>query len=161
MMIDTTYVMCEEVIALLAEAEEKTGYTKEELVVMVMRKMMRNHEAYERDEGRIEYQKRFDDKTGERIFKRRVKMQFLIREYNYFQDMRRVFRRSISLIMAIGIYTYLAEIVEKILNKDYKAIQADNYPFEGYAIMGKCIENITTYRIWWGVPPNLKLLLTK
>ncbi len=161
MNIKTTYVMCDEVIGLLAEAEEKTKYQKEELLVKAMRKMMKDYERYERDAGRIEYQKRFDEETGEQIIKHRVKMRLLIREYNYFQDMRKFFRRSISLVMAIAVYTYLAEIVEKILQKDYEALHADNYPFECYAIMGKCIENIPTWRIWWGVPPDLELLLTK
>ncbi len=161
MNIKTTYVMCDEVIALLAEAEEKTKYQKEELLIKAMRKMMQNYEKYERDEGRIEYQKRYDKETGERIIKHRVKMKINEREYNYFQDTRKFFRRSISLVMAIAVYTYLAEIVEKILKKDFKALRVDNYPFECYAIMGKCIENIPTWRIWWGVPPDLEILLTK
>jgi len=161
MYIDTTYVMREEVISLLISAEEQTSYSREELLVMAMRKMMKDHEAFERDEGRIEYQKRFDEKTGMRIIKHRVKMRLLIREYNYFQDMRKFFRRSISLVMAIAVFTYLAEIVEKILKKDYEALHANNYPFECYAVMGKCIENIPTWRIWWGVPPDLELLLIK
>ncbi len=161
MNIYTTYVMCDEIIALLEEAEEKTKLPKEELLVQAMRKMMKDYEDYERTEGRIEYQKRFDEETGERIRKQRVKMKVHSFDYNYYQDMRRIFRRSISLVMAIAVFTYLAEIVEKILNKEIEAVLVDTYPFQNYAIIGKCIENNPTWRIWWGVPSNLKLLLTK
>ncbi len=161
MNIYTTYVMRDEVIALLEEAEEKTKLPKEELLVQAMRKMMKDYETYERTDGRIEYQKRFDEDTGEHIKKQRVKLKVNLCDYNYYQDMRRIFRRSISLVMAIAVYTYLAEIVEKILNKEIEALLADTYPFQNYAIMGKCIENIPTWRIWWGVPSKLKLLLTK
>lgn len=160
MIIRTTYVLCEEVLKLLLDAQEKTKWSVEALLLMVMRKMMKSHEQYYRDEGRIEYQKRKDENDMP-IKKYRVKMKFLMRDYNYFQDMRRIFRRSISLNMAIAVYSYLVEIVEKILKNDITAIKADNYPYECYAIIGKCIENITTYRVWWGVPPNLELLITK
>ncbi len=161
MNITTTYVMCDDVIALLENAEETTKYPKEKLLMLAMRKMMKDYEAYERTDSRIEYQKRFNEDTGERIKKQRVKMKVSFCDYNYFQDMRRIFRRSISLVMAIAVYTYLAEIIEKILNKEIEAVLADTYPFQNYAIMGKCIENIPTWRIWWGVPSKLKLLLTK
>ncbi len=160
MFIDTTYVMCDEVIDLLVEAEEKTKCSKEALIVQSMRKVMRNYEIYERGDGRIEYQKRFDEKTGEIIKKRRVKMVINEREYNYFQDMRKFFRRSISLVIAIAVRTYLAEVIEEILKNDAEGVHPDTYPFECYAIMGKCIENIPTWRIWWGVPADLELLLT-
>ncbi len=43
-MMDTTYVMREEVISLLISAEEQTMYSREELLVMAMRKMMKDHE---------------------------------------------------------------------------------------------------------------------
>jgi hypothetical protein len=46
-------------------------------------------------------------------------------DYDYYQDMRKFFRRSISLVMAIAVYTYLAEIVEAILNKETEAVLAD------------------------------------
>ncbi len=161
MNITTTCVMRDDVIALLADAEETTKMPKEELLLLSMRKMMKNYEAYERTDGRIEYQKRFDDDTGKRMKKQRVKMKVHSFDYNYYQDMRRIFRRSISLVMAIAVMTYLAEIGEKILNKEIEEVLADTYPFQNYAIMGKCIENIPTWRIWWGVPEKLKLLLTK
>ncbi len=161
MNIDTTYVMCNDVIALLIDAEEQTKCPKEELLVLSMRMMINDYELYERDDGRIEYQKRFDDESGEPIKKQRVKMKVNIREYNYYQDMRRIFRRSISLVMAIAVRNYLAKIVAALLCENPDVVLADTYPFENYAIMGKCIDNIPTWRIWWGVPSKLKLLLTK
>lgn len=42
MNINTTYVMCDEVIRLLEEAEEKTNYPKEELLMLALRKMMKD-----------------------------------------------------------------------------------------------------------------------
>ncbi len=161
MFIDTTYVMCEDVIALLAEAEEKTKRPKEELLVLAMRMMLKDSEAYFRTDGRIEYQKRIDNDTGKKIKKHRVKMKVNFREYDYYQDMRRIFRRSISLVMAIAVRTYIAIIVEAIVNKTEKTVLADTYPFENYAIFINRICYAQTFRIWWGVPANPELLFIR
>ncbi len=161
MYIDTTYVMCEDVIALLDEAEETTKKPREELLVIAMRMMLKDYEVYLRMDGRIEYQKRVDEETGEKIKKHRVKMKPTIREYDYYQDMRKLFRRSISLVMAIAVRTYLATIVEAIVSKTADTVLADTYPFENYAIFWKRLGHAPTFRIWWGLPENLNLLFTK
>ncbi len=161
MYIDTTYVMCEDVIALLDEAEEKTKRQKEELLVLAMRMMLKDSENYYRPDGRIEYQKRIDTETGEKITKHRVKMRLTHREYDYYQDMRKIFRRSISLVMAIAVRNYLAIIVEAIVNKTAKTVLADTYQFENYAIFINRICYAPSFRIWWGLPKNLELLFKK
>ncbi len=161
MNIDTTYVMCEDVIALLYDAEEKTKRPKEELLVLAMRMMLKDCEAFFRMDGRIEYQKRVDEKTGEKIKKHRVKMRLMCREYDYCQDMRKLFRRSISLVMAIAVRTYIVKIVEAIVNKTADSVLADTYPFENYAISINRICYAPSFRIWWGLPKNLDLLFIK
>lgn len=160
MFIVTTYVMCEDVIDLIENAEEKTKLPKEMLLMFTMHRMMKDYRSYIREEGRIEYQKRFDEKTGEPIVKHRVKMKVNQCDYDYFQDMRKFFRKSILLVMAIAVFRYLNEIVDKILNKKIGVVIEDSYPLQNYAILGKCIDNIPTWRIWWGIPTNLELLLT-
>ncbi len=161
MFIYTTYVMCDDVITLLDEAEEKTKCPREELLVLAMRMMLKDCELYHREDGRIEYQKRVDKETGEKITKHRVKMKVNVREYDYYQDMRRIFRRSISHAMAIAVRTYLATIVEAIVNKVADVVLADTYPFENYAISIDCISYAPTFRIWWGLPADLDLLFVK
>lgn len=78
-------------------------------------------------------------------------------EYDYFQDMRKFFRRSISLLIAIAMNTYLALLVEKILAGTFDE-DRDSYPFQNYAITEKCIENITCFCVWWGLPLELETL---
>ncbi len=150
--------MCDEVCEALTEAREKTGWEWTKLVVGVMRMMLRNHTKFTREHGRVEYQKRYDEYTGEKIKKQRVKVEVIEREYDYFQDMRKIFRRSISLIIAIAVTHYLPALVEKILNDDYDE-EVDTYPYKNYAIIEKCIDNITTFRIWWGLPLDPELLI--
>lgn len=156
--IKTTYMMCDEVQDLLLKAQEKTGWEWARLVLAVMRMMLRNHNRLMREHGRIEYQKRYDETSGMRIKKIRVKVKLQERDYDYFQDMRKIFRRSISLIIAIAVKYYLHELVERIINGDYDE-EVDSYPYKNYAIIEKCIDGITTFRIWWGLPADPELLL--
>jgi len=155
--IPTTYTMRLDVIKLLKKAVKKTKRRKEILITLAMREMLKDQKKFQRVGGRIENQARTDDETGEPIPKKRVKVRFLEREYMYFQDMKRVFLRSISHIIAIAIFTYINKIIDFLLTTKNGAW--DFYPFCNYAIIEKCIENITTFHIWWGVPPNLKKIL--
>jgi hypothetical protein len=77
--------------------------------------------------------------------------------YDYFQDARKFFRRSISFCFAICVLKYLAIIIAHILAKKHDT-DGDNYPHRNYAFIVKCKENITVFEIWWGVPENLEAL---
>jgi hypothetical protein len=156
MYIETTYVMTDEVMDMLAEAEEKTGYESMELVALCMQMMQENHAEFVEPRGRIKYQDRLDE-AGLPIPKHRVHVRMLEAQYNYFQDCRKFFRRSISLCFAIAVIKYLPLIVARILAKICD-IKPDNYPLQNYAFIEKCKENITVFEIWWGVPEDLEAL---
>ena len=64
MYIETTYMMTDEVMDLLAKAEEETGYDQMELVALCMQMMRENHKEYLEKRGRIKYQDRLDEETG-------------------------------------------------------------------------------------------------
>ncbi|MCX7677748.1 MAG: hypothetical protein N2316_00875 [Spirochaetes bacterium] len=157
--IDTTYVMRTDVIEFLLNAQEKTCVCKEVLIIRAIQHMLKNHKKYLSNEGRIKYQDRINKQTGLPISKKRVKVRFLQKEYNYFQDMRKFFGRSISLIIAIAVFEYLENVVKMILRNKLNPFE-DNYPYHGYAWVEKRIENITYFKIWWGIPENLELLVT-
>ncbi len=148
--------MTKEVLMLLTEAEKRTGWAMIDLVIAVMRYVMRYHSKYEREHGRIEYQKRSDEE-GMPISKVRVKVKILEREYDFFNDMRRFFRRSISHVIAIAVLEYLPALVERIENGEYDE-EVDSYPYKNCAIYDKCIEEATVFHIWWGLPSDPALL---
>ncbi len=155
-MIKTTYMMTKEVLMMLKDAEKRTGWTMIDLVIAVMRYAMRYHAKHEREHGRIEYQKRMNE-DGMPIPKFRVKIKCNEREYDYFNDMRRFFRRSISHVIAIAVLKYLPDLVERIENGAYDE-EVDSYPYKSCAIYDKCIEEATVFHIWWGLPSDPALL---
>jgi hypothetical protein len=146
--IRTTYCMRTDVMALLEAAEEKTGINRIRLLVRAVQKLVKHSKQYIQFSGRIRYQKRCDEETKIPIPKKRVKVRLLEGEYYYFQDLRRVCVLSISHVLAIAVFAYLQEIVDEIMtNKTDEDKDADNYPLVNYAIIKKCIENITTFFI--------------
>jgi hypothetical protein len=155
--IRTTYSMRTDVFKLLKAAEEKTGIPWMRLLIRAVQKLVKHSRKYIRFSGRIRYQKRFDEKTKLPIPKKRVKVRLWEGDYYYFQDLRRVCVLSISHVLAIAVFTYLQEVVDEILtNKISEDKDRDNYPIGNYAIIKKCLKNITTFHIWWGVPLDLQ-----
>ncbi len=72
--IRTTYSMRTDVMALLEDAETKTGVPKLRLVVRAVRKLVKHSKKYLTFSGRIRYQKRFDEETKLPICYPRLKM---------------------------------------------------------------------------------------
>ena len=94
------------------------------------------------------------------------KLHLTLKEDLYEQcfDMRRLYRRSISLILAICINKYLEIMkieLEKEAKSDDKDKNTDNYS-EGYLLSCKEISGIFTYSVFWGIPDakTLKDLVT-
>jgi hypothetical protein len=147
-MIETTYVMECGIIEMLEDAMEKTGLDRNELVVSAIEMGLQNHDEHVQAEGSIKYQARTPKGTKQRVHFRLGKM-----AYEFFQDMRKFFHKSISFTIAICLRKYLPIIVARILRK-LLAKGKHNYPKYTYAIMRKCIKNNVFWLIYWGLPPG-------
>lgn len=147
-MIITTYVMKRDVCQLLDSAVTRTGLGRDELVVLVMKMALYDHAAHIKGEGRIVYQDRSEKGTKSRVH---VKLDKL--EYEFFQDMRKFFKKSISFMIAISVVKYLDIVVQNIINGN-KIVHKNNYPEYKYKIFKKCIENDVFWLIYWGLPPE-------
>jgi len=72
--------------------------------------------------------------------------------YEYLQDLRRLFKLSVSLMLADAVRRYLSRLLKKNV--------ADNYRFMNYMLIKETIDNITCWRHIWGFPPDLNKFLT-
>ncbi|OHD63030.1 MAG: hypothetical protein A2176_09420 [Spirochaetes bacterium RBG_13_51_14] len=70
-------------------------------------------------------------------------------EYEFFLDLRKVFKQSVSRLVAYAIDKYLDEITQKIRKG------SDNYRFKNYAISRIIIEGVICWVLYWGVPRKL------
>ena len=143
---------------MIKEAERKTGRDAMEIIFEAMRMLVHDYKTLRNILRTVEYQKRVDEETGEPIVKRRVKVKMCKLEHVLFQDMRRCFLKSVSLLVAIAIKTYLSRVVAFFLAKCSKDVE-DNYPGANYAHKEKCAGEAICVTIWWGVPPNIEELL--
>ncbi len=68
-------------------------------------------------------------------------------DYEYFQDMRKLRKMSVSLL--------LAHSVKKFLGKMNRIKKSDNYLFINYTIIKEVIDNIICWRFIWGYTPAI------
>ena len=71
--------------------------------------------------------------------------------YEYWLDLRRLLKMSVSLILAYE--------VKKFLYKLMKNNSTDNYRYKNYIIMQEIIDSVIIWKFIWGYPPNLEKLL--
>ena len=151
-MIRTTCVMKLDVWAALLDASLKTKMDMCTILVRITKMLFRDYSKYVNLYGQLKYQERTPKGT-----KKRVHISMSECTYDYFQDMRKVFRKSISFMFAIAVEEYLDQIVEELLKQECVKPE-DNYPFENYAILEKRIEDVTCWLICWGVPEDVTKL---
>ncbi len=73
--------------------------------------------------------------------------------YEYWLDMRKLLKMSVSLI--------LAKAVEKFLRKKLKLKSTDNNLFKNYIIMKEIVDSVIVWKFIWGWPPDLGKFMTK
>ena len=69
-------------------------------------------------------------------------------DYEYFLDLRKLLKMSVSLILAYA--------VEKFLDKLLKNNNTDNNRYCNYVIVKDVIDDIICWKFIWGFPPNLE-----
>ena len=63
-------------------------------------------------------------------------------EYEFFLDLRKFFKRSVSAIVSYAVKKYYKEMI--------KFKNTDNYLFKNYVIIKKIIDSVVTWKICWG-----------
>jgi hypothetical protein len=71
--------------------------------------------------------------------------------YEYWLDLRKLLKMSVSLI--------LAHAVKKFLCKLMKINSTDNYLCKNYIIIKEIIDSVIVWKFIWGYPPNLEKFL--
>ena len=69
-------------------------------------------------------------------------------EYEYFLDLRKFLKMSVSKILAYSVERYLCD--ERSINR------TDNYPMINYILSREIIDDIICFKLIWGYPQNIK-----
>ena len=82
----------------------------------------------------------------------RFHITFRVDDYEFFQDLRKLSKKSLSLIIAEAVKKYLKKIVKGRVDRD-------NYPHANYVIIKEIINSIISWRLIWGFPRDIARIL--
>jgi hypothetical protein len=130
------------ILTQITRASKSRGISRSELITILIKKVM-NENIITVNMGKlVKYQKK-SSLANWHTFHLNLRED----DYEYFLDLRKLFKMSVSLILAYAVEKYLIHLDE--INT------ADNYRFRNYVIVKEVIENIICWRYYWGYPPNL------
>lgn len=147
MSIETTININKRVIEILNEKAKETGKSKTSIIKSLMQKIMSDNQKMLKSFSSVKYQAK--DKK-ENWHKLHITLNEY--EYEYYFDMRKFFKMSVSFILAFAVSVYLNEVVENLLTKERNA---DNYLFRNYIFIKETIDETICWRIYWGIPQKL------
>jgi hypothetical protein len=78
-------------------------------------------------------------------------------EYEYYLDMRKFYKMSVSFILAYAVMKYINEVVNELLNGNKNT---DNYSYRNYIFIKTTSNETICWQIYWGVPQKLPYIIS-
>ncbi len=152
MTIETTLHIHQSILALLNRIVEVKGTNRTFIIKLLMQRMMRDNKKMLKSCSRIKYQERDVKENWHRIH-------FVMNEYEYeyYLDMRKFYKMSISFILAYAVKKYINEVMNELLNRGKNT---DNYIYRNYILMTKSINETICWQICWGIPQKLPSIIS-
>ncbi len=144
MKVKTTIHICAKDAAKLARAEKRLNIGRKELISALVNHFARRRKDQLKLWGRVRYQPPRDRSEW-----RRLHITIRGDEYEFFIDVRKVHKLSVSFIVAYAINNYLDIIFTPGGN------EGDNYPYYDYAIKKFETEGVVCCLLCWGIPHKL------
>ena len=144
MTIDTTVSIRNDIAELVTEMAAREGISRSAMISMLLRGYARRGPVPAKAWERVRYQARMKDGQWSRIHVR-------LRgdEYEFFIDLRKVLKLSVSYIIAIAVKKYGMSSTKKF------AKDTDNYRYHNYAMLHFQEEYVHCWLFCWGIPPKL------
>ncbi len=151
MIIETTIYIHSSVLRMLNRGAALTGKSRTVIIKLLIQRMMSCTKTMTKSFSRVQYQER--DREGNW---NRLHILLNEYEYEYCLDMRKFYKRSVSLILADAARRYLNELLCMLLNRDDFT---DNYRYRNYIFIKNTLDGTICWQIYWGVPHKLPGLL--
>ncbi len=144
MKIETTINIKRQLLHRLTIAKSMSGKTMSRLIEEAMKKSMNNFTKISMNNRRVQYQQKAEKNKWHCLH-----ISIYAREYEFFLDMRKFYKRSVSYLASISLEKYLDEIIDDRINNG-----ADNYLFTSYILTGYSLNNVICWKIYWGLPED-------
>jgi hypothetical protein len=148
MMIETTISIHSTILEKINHAALLMDISRSQIIIQLIKKEMNNAQNHTIQGKRIQYQDR-DCRKNWHTFHLQIRPD----DYEYFLDLRKLFKMSVSRILAIA--------VGKYLKKNMKKMITDNYLYKNYMIIKEVIDDVICWKLLWGFPKNPKKLFTR
>ncbi|MBP7738666.1 MAG: hypothetical protein KA369_22010 [Spirochaetes bacterium] len=144
---ETTLNIDKDILNKMTRAAQLKRISRTELIVILMNKVMgetMNPFFFGR---MVQYQEKRD--PGEWH-----KFHIILRpdEYEFFLDLRKLLKMSVSHILAFAVERYLSKLINEVIT--------DNYLYKNYVMIRELINNIQSWKLIWGYPPDIKKHVT-
>jgi hypothetical protein len=143
MLIETTLHVNKGILEMINEYAEKTRRSRTFIIKILMQRVMNDNQRMLKSYSRIKYQERDEKENWYRVHL--VLNEY---EYEYYLDMRKFFKMSVSYILAYAVLRYLDELLDRNIN-------TDNYSYKNYVFIMKTVDGTILWQIYWGIPPQL------
>lgn len=130
----------------ITRAARWKGISRSDLIVLLLQKMMTAMPNPDGIGKMVQYQERCDPTEWQKLH---VSLRW--DEYEYFLDLRKLLKMSVSLILAYAVNTYL----KHLMRKD----NTDNYQHQNYVLAKRVIDGIVSWTSIWGYPQKLDKFL--
>jgi hypothetical protein len=144
MVTETTMNVSEETYQKLVWASELLKIKRGILVSSLINYSSKMSKPGELATGLVKYQKRSVSCAWHQIH-----LRLRNDEHDFFMDLRKVWKLSVSLILAEAIEKYLEELIFKMI------IKPDNYRYRNYASSRFMICDVVCWVFYWGIPPEI------
>ena len=148
MLIESTLYVNKSILETLNKSSAITGINKNKIIKLLMQRVMKDNQRLLKTYSRVKYQERDIKENWHRLH---IVMNEY--EYEYYLDMRKFFKMSVSFILAYAVMRYLDEVLK--MNKS-----ADNYCYQNYIFMKEVVNGIICWQTYWGIPPKYRYIET-
>ena len=150
MNIETTVNLNKDIVEVLSKVSKTAGCSKTSIIVLLLKRLMTDSNRLAKSFLPVKYQEKDPLCNWHKLH-----IHLNEYEYEYCLDMRKLFKMSVSLLVAYAVGMYLSEIINRLLETDIKKI-TDNYPPQNYILIREVIDSIICWRIYWGIPYHFK-----
>ena len=149
-MLSTTLNIHVDVFAKINQEAVRLKKSRKFVIILLFMHIMKNYQLFMRGFSTVKYQPD-DVKKNWHCFHIRYRED----EKEYFEDLRKVCKFSVSYLLVKAVDHYLDKLWEEDVEKS-----VDNYrPFSNYVLHHEVIEGIISFQFYWGYPEkHLKTL---
>ncbi len=143
---ETTLNIHTDIFEKIDHAATASRISRSDIIVLLLKKVMDNIKNPDGLGRMVQYQKKSRPEEW-RTFHVSLRMD----DYEYFLDLRKLLKMSVSLILAYAVKRYLKQLMKKI--------DTDNYQYKHYILAKIVIDGIICWKLIWGYPPDLRKFL--